>query len=196
MGKLRIKLLEAGRAERVPTMDHNPGQAITEVIILATEGTLVGVEKTSGKLFDFVAIEVRCVVCLLEEIGGGVLQLFHLNLGCWAIFTKTIRSLPTAGISSACPSRCISIWPTSARPAPTTSALSLIPLIAPPSKLSPLASFCVLQGIICLFLFLLKLRTWPRCPRKPILFLICPPSSFALVRADHKPFGKPLRPGE
>lgn len=58
-------------------MNHDTRDAIIGVILFFAERTVILIEELINEFVDFFAIEVRRVLGLLEEKGGGVLKLFH-----------------------------------------------------------------------------------------------------------------------
>ena len=75
---VHVELFETGGAEGVAAVDHNSGNAIGCVVLFFAEGTTVLVEQFVDKFVDLFPVEVGRVFGLLEEEGGGVLQLFHI----------------------------------------------------------------------------------------------------------------------
>lgn len=59
-------------------MDHDAGDVQVSIVVLLAELTFVLVQQLSHEVVDLVAIEIRRVLCLLEEEGCWVLELFHL----------------------------------------------------------------------------------------------------------------------
>lgn len=65
-------------AEGVSAVHEGPGHAISGVVLVAAERTAVHVDKLAYELVDLFAVQVGRVFGLFEEVGGGVLQLFHI----------------------------------------------------------------------------------------------------------------------
>ena len=59
-------------------MYHNSGNTIAGVIKFFAEGTVILVQKFIDEVIDFVAIQIRRILSLLEEESRWIFQFFHL----------------------------------------------------------------------------------------------------------------------
>jgi hypothetical protein len=58
-------------------VDHDAGNVQIGVVVFLAEPAFFFVEELADKLVDLLPVEVRRVLCLLEEERRRVLQLFH-----------------------------------------------------------------------------------------------------------------------
>lgn len=85
---VHVELGEAGRAERMPAVNHYPRNLMFCIVIFLTKSALLLVEQLAHELVDLFAIEIRRILGLLEKECCRVLQLFHL---IQKIITTTIH---------------------------------------------------------------------------------------------------------
>lgn len=76
---VHVELGEAGRAEGMAAVYHNPWNVLTRIVVLLAEEAFVLVEQLVDELVYLFAIEIGRVLGLLEEKGSGVFKLFHFN---------------------------------------------------------------------------------------------------------------------
>jgi hypothetical protein len=74
---VRVELGEAGRAEGVSAVDHDPGDVEERVVVLLAELALVLAEQPTHELAYLVCVEIGRVLRLLKEKCCWVLKLFH-----------------------------------------------------------------------------------------------------------------------
>ncbi len=77
-GGVHVELGEAGGAEGVAAVDHDPGDVFVGVVVLLAELAFLLVQQLVDEFVYFLPVEVRRVLRLLEEEGRRVLQFLHL----------------------------------------------------------------------------------------------------------------------
>lgn len=77
---LHVELNQAGSAECVPTVDHDPGQVLPQVVLSLAEWTFLGVKQIVDELVDVCVLMLFLFLRLLEEIFSWILKLLHFKI--------------------------------------------------------------------------------------------------------------------
>ncbi len=75
---VHVEFRKAGGTESMSAVNHDPGNTVISIIILLAELAFFFVKKLVDELIYLLSIEVRGVLCLLEEEGGWVFEFLHL----------------------------------------------------------------------------------------------------------------------
>lgn len=73
---LHVELFETRGAKSMTTVNHDPRNTISCVIIFFTERAVVLIEELVDELIDFFTIEIWWVLGLLEKEGSWILKFF------------------------------------------------------------------------------------------------------------------------